>query len=272
MYKNLVPIYEQKVGGEKVSVKSAERALDVIDFLSFSENGATLMDLSNHLEIPKSSMSQLLSTMLSKNYLFKSEGNLYKLGHKLIIAGNRARTTNDIYSASHTILRDTVQKTGETVFLAIRSDTEIIYLAKVDSERSARTTAQPGMRKPLHCTGLGKSFLSFEDENIRNEIFEKIVLDAHTPNTITDLDELKIRTTEYRNQGYSIDDEENDIGVYCVASPIFNDQGQMIAAISCAGSKPRMLDKKSEVIETITNAASQISISQGFDGGEQIWK
>src|SRR5699024_10197651 len=152
------------------------------------------MELSYRLEIPKSSMSQLLSTMLSKEYVVKSESNTYKLGHKLITAGNRARITNDIYSASRTVLRKAGQQTAETVFLAIRSEAEIIYLAKVDSERSARTTAQPGMRKPLHCTGLGKVFLAFENENIRNEIFDNIQLEAHTPNTITDAGELKEKT------------------------------------------------------------------------------
>src|SRR5699024_3492893 len=127
------------------------------------ERGVTLMGLSGVLGLLKSSMSQLLGTMTRKDYLSRTEGNMYKLWHKLISAGNRERTGNDIYSASISILSETVQKTGETVFLAIRSMDEIIYLAKVDSDESARTTAQPGMRKPLHCTGLGKAFLAFEE-------------------------------------------------------------------------------------------------------------
>jgi len=251
-----------------MSVKSAERVLNIIDYLTSAEDGATLMDLSKQLDIPKSSMSQLLGTMVRKNYLIKTEGNVYKLGHKLITSGNRARTSNDIYSSSISILKDAVLKTGETVFLAIRSADEIIYLAKVDSEDSARTTAQPGMRKPLHCTGLGKTFLSFEEDEVRRDLLESISLDYYTSHTITDREALKSVTSEFSTQGYAIDDEENDLGVYCVAAPVFGDQGKMVAAISCAGSKPRMLDKKQSVIAEITRAAKKISATQGYIGGD----
>src|SRR5699024_5820318 len=158
-------------------------------------------------------------------------------------------------------------KTGETVFLAIRSAGEIIYLAKVDSDESARTTAQPGMRKPLHCTGLGKAFLAFEAEDVRRELLDSIPLTSYTSHTITDRGELEALTSEYREQGFSMDDDENDIGVYCVAAPVFGDQGGVVAAVSCAGSKPRMLDKEQAVIEEITRAAGRISESQGYTGG-----
>lgn len=252
-----------------MSVKSAERVLDIIDYLTSVEDGGTLMELSKQLEIPKSSMSQLLGTMVRKNYLIKTEANVYKLGSKLIVSGNKARTTNDIYSASATILKDTVSKTGETVFLAIRSSDEIIYLAKFDSDESIRTTAQPGMRKPLHCTGLGKTFLSFEKEEIRQELLDIISLDYYTEHTITNRDLLKDELLKFREQGFTIDDEENDIGVYCVAAPIYGEDGDMVAAISCAGSKARMLDRKQSIIEEIKTAAKKISVTQGYIGGDQ---
>lgn len=247
-----------------MTVKSAERVLAVIDYLTMMDNGVTLMELSNSLKIPKSSMSKLLGTMLDKNYLVKSDGNFYKLGHKLIVAGNKARTSNDIYSASIAILKDAVIRTGETLFLAIRSSDEIIYLAKVDSENSPRTTAQPGMRKPLHCTGLGKTFLSFETSEIRQELLKRIPLEAHAPGTITDRKELEEVTVKYRQQGYAVDDEESEEGVFCIAAPIFNDSKEIIAAVSCAGNKERMLKKRNMVVNEIVGSAEKISKTQGF--------
>lgn len=252
-----------------MSVKSAERVLEVIDYLTSVEDGGTLMEISKKLEIPKSSMSQLLATMVRKNYLIRTEANVYKLGYKLIVCGNKARMSNDIYSASATILKNTVLKTGETVFLAIRSSDEIIYLAKFDSDESIRTTAQPGMRKPMHCTGLGKAFLSFEKKEIRQKLLDIISLDYYTEHTITNRDLLKEKILKYREWGFTIDDEENDNGVYCVAAPIYGDDGDMVAAISCAGSKSRMLDKKQSVIEEIKTAAKKISVTQGYFGGDQ---
>lgn len=248
-----------------MSVKSAERVLDIIEYLSRIEEGISLMTLSKEMGIPKSSMSQLLLTMVKKGYLTKSESNLYKLGHKLIIAGNRARTSNDIYSASIPILRNKIILTGGTLFLAIRSSTEIIYLAKVDSENAQRTTAQPGTRKPLHSTGLGKTFLTFEEEKIRNNLLDSILYKRFTENTITDKYTLSSEMAKYRKQGYVIDDEEGEEGVYCIAAPIFNDSGEIIAAVSCAGNKNRMLENSNDIASQVIEAGREISKTQGYN-------
>lgn len=250
---------------EEMSVKSAERVLDVIDYLTSADEGATLMELSKRLDIPKSSMSQLLGTMARKNYLVKTEGNIYKLGYKLIIAGNKARTSNDIYSASISILKNKVVVTGETLFLAIRSSTEIIYLAKVDSDNSHRTTAQPGVRKPLHSTGLGKTFLTYEDEEVREQLLESINYTQFTPKTITNKQRLNCALEKYEKQGYVIDDEEGEEGVFCIAAPILDDTGKIIAAISCAGNRERMLERKEVIAEEIVKSANEISRTQGFN-------
>ena len=154
----------------------------------------------------------------------------------------------------------------ERLFLAIRSNDEVVYLAKVDSETSTRTLAQPGVRKPLHCTGLGKAFLSFEKESIRRQLLNTIPLYKVMENTIIDRDELKNVTSEYRESGYTIDDEENEIGILCFAAPIYGEGGEMVAAISCAGSKNRMLQKQNVIIKEIISCAKKISESQGYNG------
>ncbi|TVT27075.1 IclR family transcriptional regulator [Salinicoccus cyprini] len=248
-----------------MSVKSAERVLDIIEHLSRIEDGISLMSLSKELEIPKSSMSQLLLTMVNKGYLTKSEGNLYKLGHKLIIAGNKARTSNDIYSASLPILKEKIALTGGTLFLAIRSSTEIIYLAKVDSDNAQRTTAQPGTRKPLHSTGLGKAFLTFEAHEIREALLAQIDYQRFTENTVTDADTLRAQMVEFEPRGYVIDDEEGEVGIYCIAVPIYNDAGSIVAAVSCAGSKSMMLENKDVIAAHIMEAGREISKTQGYN-------
>ncbi|MFC3419089.1 IclR family transcriptional regulator [Salinicoccus hispanicus] len=248
-----------------MSVKSAERVLDIIEYLSRIEDGVSLMSLSKEMEIPKSSMSQLLLTMVNKGYLTKSESNLYKLGHKLIIAGNKARTTNDIYSTSLPILKEKIGLTGGTIFLAIRSSTEIIYLAKVDSDNAQRTTAQPGTRKPLHSTGLGKTFLAFEAEETRDDLLNRMDYEKFTSHTITEMDTLLSELKKYKAQGYVVDDEEGEDGVYCLAAPIYNDADKIIAAVSCAGSKNRMLENKADIAAHIMEAGREISKMQGHN-------
>src|SRR5699024_7202712 len=142
--------------------------------------------------------------------------------------------------------------------------TEIIYLAKVDSENSHRTTAQPGARKPLHSTGLGKTFLTYENEEIKEKLFEDIIYTQFTHKTITDKNSLSIVLRKYRDLGYVIDDEEGEEGVFCIAAPIFNDTGQIIASISCAGSRERMLTRKEVIAKEVVESAKEISKTQGF--------
>src|SRR5699024_699759 len=124
-----------------------------------------------------------------------------------------------------------------------------------------------GMRKPLHCTGLGKAFLSFEEEDVRRELLESIALTPYTSHTITNREALAAVTSEYRAQGFAMDDEENDIGVYCVAAPVFGDAGGRVGASSWSGSRRRMIEEGQSVSEEITRAAGKISETQGYTGG-----
>ncbi|MCD8899718.1 IclR family transcriptional regulator [Staphylococcus gallinarum] len=225
-------------------VKSAKRVFDVLELLKDASLPLSEKEIGDALNIPPSSLFNLLKTMLDSKYIRKDYQNKYLLGHKLINLGNRAREDLDLYNESLTYIKNLNDKINETIFLAYPQYNEMIYLTKIDSNRSIRTTAQPGTNKPIYSTGLGKACLSMYDSNLLDEMFEHIKFEAITPKTVGNYADLKKQLAMFKAQGYAIDDEENEMGLYCIAAPILNDAQQVVGAISCAGPKERIIENK----------------------------
>ncbi|WP_429894831.1 IclR family transcriptional regulator [Heyndrickxia ginsengihumi] len=188
----------------------------------------------------------------------------YRLGPKLIQIGANARESLDIHAQGLPYLKKLMEDVEETVFLAVLSGDEIVYIAKMDSNRSIRTSAQPGFRRPLYCTGLGKAFLTFLDEEERNRILDHTEFKALTEHTITDRNMMEKKILEYQRLGYAIDDEESEEGLYCLAAPVFGVERTIQAAISVAGPKERMLARKELIVPKLLSTAQHISDSMGY--------
>ncbi|MGW7977057.1 IclR family transcriptional regulator [Staphylococcus xylosus] len=244
-------------------VKSAKRVFEVLELLKESTVPLSEKAIGDKLAIPPSSLFNLLQTMLDSKYIRKDYQNKYLLGHKLINLGNRAREDLDLYNESLTYIKYLNEKINETIFLAYPQNNEMIYLTKFDSNRSIRTTAQPGVNKPIYSTGLGKACLSMYDIKTLDEMFENLEFEKITPKTVKNYKELKRQLTVFKEHGYSIDDEENEIGLYCIASPILNDEKQVVGAISCAGPKERIIENKS-IPDLIKQNAYIISKAMGL--------
>lgn len=225
-------------------VKSAKRVFDVLDLLESHSSPLSEKEIGNALGIPASSLFNLLKTMVESKYIRKDYQNKYLLGSKLITLGNRAREDLDLYNESLTYIKRLSDELNETIFLAYPQGNEMIYLTKIDSNRSIRTAAQPGANKPIYSTGLGKACLFMYDSTVLDDMFENVEFQKLTSNTVANYNELKKQLKIFKNQGYSIDDEENEIGLYCIASPILNNVGKVVGAISCAGPKDRIQNNK----------------------------
>jgi DNA-binding IclR family transcriptional regulator len=249
-----------------MSVKSAKRVLDVFELLNTYLDGLTVKEISNKLSLPQSSTFELVKTLNESNYLSQNSEKKYKLGPKLIHLGTGAMESLDITSVGTVYLKRLMEKVQETVFMAILSGDELIYVAKIDSNRSIKTTAQIGLKKPLYCTGLGKAFLTFMREDEREKLLDNIELKKITNKTITDRKMLKEKLDEFYKQGYAVDDEENEEGLYCLAAPVFGYSGKMYAAISVAGPKQRMLLRRNIIVDELVKTAHKISIEIGYYG------
>ncbi|MGG3573741.1 IclR family transcriptional regulator [Bacillus gobiensis] len=248
-------------------VKSAVRVLKVFELLAMKRNGLTVKDISDELGLPQSSTFHLISTLFNEGYLLQDHAKRYKLGPKLIQIGNNAMESLDIASIGKPVLSKLMEDVQETVFMAVLSEERLVYVLKIDSNRSIKTTAQPGYQKPLHCTGLGKAFLAFLPVEKREKLISTIALQPVTPHTITDRSKLEECLEFYKTLGYSIDDEENEEGLFCVAAPIYGGGNTVEAAISVAGPKERMSKRKEEIARKLTEAAAKLSIQMGYKKG-----
>lgn len=246
-----------------MSVKSAERVLRVFELLAHNTEGLTIKEISGQLSFPQSSTSTLIGTLFKEGYLNQDFLKRYTLGPKLIQMGTLAMESLDISSQGTPYLKELMEDVQETVFMALLSEGELIYVVKIDNNRSIRTTAQPGYRKPLYCTGLGKAFLAFLPVSERKAILADTKLSSITKNTITSRDELEKELNAFLDMGYAIDDEENEEGLYCLAAPIFGVDKTIQAAISVAGPKERMVNRKDFIVDKLLQTSRKISGSIG---------
>ena len=157
-----------------MSVKSAERVLRVFDLLAQHPEGLTIKEISSILSFPQSSTSSLIETLYTNSYLTVENFRRYKLGPKLIQLGGAAKDSLNLYAQGLPFLKELMEEVQETVFMAILEQSELVYIAKINSNRSIRTTAESGKSKPLYCTGLGKAFLTFLPENRTSEVLHNL--------------------------------------------------------------------------------------------------
>ncbi|MGG3470992.1 IclR family transcriptional regulator [Neobacillus pocheonensis] len=247
-------------------IQSIERAADILElFLAFDQE-LSVKDISDKLGLSKSTVHGIMKTLEYRGYLQQNKDDLkYRLGLKLFELGNRVSHQFDLGKIARPTIKELVDELKETVHLVVFEQGEVIYIEKLDGPRALRIYSHVGKRAPIYCTGVGKAILAFQEEEEMERLLLNSDLEPYTEYTITDKKKMKTHLHIIREQGYSIDDEEIELGLKCVAAPIFDHHGQVIGAISCAAPKVRMDEVRlAEVIKQIKQAAASISQRMGY--------
>ncbi|HZG73457.1 MAG TPA: IclR family transcriptional regulator [Chondromyces sp.] len=248
-------------------IQSVERAADILElFLTSSSLELSVKEISQELGLSKSTIHGLIKTLEHKGYLQQDPRDLkYRLGMKLFELGNKVGNNLEIGKVARPIIEKLVEELKETVHMVILQRDEVIYIEKVEGPHALRIYSEVGKRAPIHCTGVGKAILAFQNEDEIERMLSKTNLEAFTEKTLTNKEEIKEQLKVIRERGYSIDDEEIELGLKCIAAPIFNHQGKVVASVSCAAPAMRLDEKRlSEVIEGIKRAADEISHHMGY--------
>jgi IclR family acetate operon transcriptional repressor len=166
-------------------------------------------------------------------------------------------------------LRDLAEKTKETVHMAFLDRDEIVYIDKVEIDHNPsglRMASRVGLRNPAHSCAMGKVLLSYLPEEEVDRVIEEKGLVKRTEHTITDPHQLKKQLNLVRTQGYAVDDEENEMGIRCVAAPLYNEIGKVVAAISISAPAFRVTKKviQESLKKEVTETAMKISQRLGF--------
>jgi len=255
-------------------VQTIERAYSILDILGESSQGIALRELSAKIKLPKGTTHRLLSSLSYFGFVRQDpKTRNYFLGLKLVELGQVLLNQLDLRKEAEPFLRDLAERTKETVHLVILDRNEIVYIDKVEADQNQsglRMASRVGLRNPAHSCAVGKVLLSYLSVEEVDRVIKEKGLAKRTENTITDPIQLMEHLKVVRAQGYAIDDEENEKGVRCVATPIFNEAGKAVAAISISTPVFLVTKKivqdvlKKEVMET----ALKISQRLGFGGNK----
>lgn len=247
-------------------IQSVDRALDILELYLASPEELSVKEISEAMGLSKSTAHGLIKTLEQRGYLKQNPGNMkYRLGLKLFSLGNVVAGQLDIRKIARPVIQRLVDNIRETVHLAVLSGDEVVYTEKVEGPGALRMYSQVGKRVLVHCTGVGKVILAYQDEETVERLLSRESLQALTPHTITDKAKLKAHLRKIRDQGYAIDNEEIELGLRCVAAPIHDHQGRVIASISCSGPTIRMSGEQLESkIQAMKEAAFEISRLLGY--------
>ncbi|MGA9041049.1 MAG: IclR family transcriptional regulator [Terriglobales bacterium] len=250
------------------SVPAVQRAFLILDFLARSRRGATISQLTRALHLPKSTSHALLITLERCGYAQRDpRGGRYRLGLRLYGLANVALSGIGLREQAAPFLRQLAERTRSTVHMAVLEDGEAVLIEKIAPVGMPvpRIATWEGKRMGLHCTALGKALLTYIAESEMEKLVKKQGLLRHNENTVVSLTKLKDQCASIRRMGYSIDDEEEEIGVRCIGAPVFDGTQKVVAAVSIAGTTTQ-LSEISPFAAMVKKTATAISAHLGFPG------
>lgn len=225
----------------------------------------TLEELSRAVGLAKPTAYRFLQTLQEAGYVRRDANDRYSISLKLYTVGSQALQYLDLYEIARPIAAELLDRFDESVHMGVLDGDSAVYVLKLDSTHSVCMHSSIGRRIPLHCTAIGKVLLTWCEPNARAEAVEGLRLVAHTESTITTLDALDRELEKVRVQGYALDVEEFEVGVRCMAAPIFDLSGSCVAAISV--SRPRFRydeAKEAEWAAALVESANRVSAGLGW--------
>ena len=255
------------VSTARYTVDAAAKALELLNAFSFREPRLSLTNLAARTGIPRATAFRLLSTLEQAGFVAKFHGE-YQLGIKCFVLGNIVGRGLDIRETAYPHLGALRDRTRETTQVAILDHWQVVYLERLLSlEPVGYMRSRVGAILPAYCTGLGKAILAYLPEADVEAWAGHQKFPRLTPTTITAARALLKELRVIRGRGYAIDLEEREPGVCCVAAPIFNHRGEVVAAISVAGPRVRLPRELagSDVASAVVAAAHAISMDLGSD-------
>jgi len=251
------------------ALQTVDRALVVLELLADHPEGLRPVDVAEAMGLNKVTTHRLLSTLLARDFVERHEDSgRYYVGLRLIEISSLRLNSLELKTEAQPWLRHLVSQTGQPAHLAIYDQDEIVYIEKVETIHSIRMYSQIGKRSPVYCTALGKVLLAALTDDEILAVLNRIDLKAYTPLTLTDPEKILDEIRSVRRQSYAIDRQEHEPGVFCIAAPVHDYRGQVIAAVSTAGSRQDFLDHPDhEMIRWLLETAAAISHRLGFIGG-----
>jgi IclR family acetate operon transcriptional repressor len=251
-------------------VRALERGLQLLTVLADELPLASLQDLHAQTGLNKATMLRLLDVLQRAEFIEQdADSGAYRLGIKAFEVGMAFLPTIPIEQIAQPYLRDLMKATDLTTNLGLLVGHEVVHVAMMAPDRSLRFQIRAGYRDALHWTGLGKVLAAGMSEDELNEFLATAPFPRRTPNTITDGETFRQEVERVRQSGLASDIEEGSVGLACLAAPVRNQRGEIIAAVSISGLSHEVNDETRPKLEQqLLSAAKAISHRYGFQLGQ----
>ncbi|OEJ28151.1 IclR family transcriptional regulator [Streptomyces agglomeratus] len=247
-------------------VPAVTRSLDILELFLEGDGTLSAPDVTRRLQLPRTTVHELLTTLAARSYVVPvpDQPGRYRLGVRTYQLGSRYAEQLDLAAEGQQVAREVAETCDETVHVAILEDADVIYIAKVDSTHAVRMVSAAGRRLPAHCTSVGKMLLASLPEAELDARVEGRDLAAMTPNSITDPGELRTALAGIRARGLAFEHRESNPDVSCVAAPVRDSAGRVVAALSISVPMIRWSEaREAELAELAAKGAADLSVRLG---------
>lgn len=251
--------------GEAHAVLALRRGLMILDTISARRSELGVNEIARLVGLHKSTVSRLCATLEHAGYLERDAStNRFRLGGRAYHLAGVVVAPADLRAVARPVMVELVQSSRETATLGVREGSDIVTIDVVEGLNHMRMATRVGMRTQIHASAVAKAILAWSQEEDVDAVLANWPMKALTPSTITDALTLKERLSEVRREGYAVDMEELEVGLRCVAAPIRDPQGRVVAAVSISGPRHSMTQESMDRFgDLVRSAASTISARLG---------
>lgn len=246
-------------------VQVIDRTFDIIELLAVESQGLGVSEVARRLSLNKSTAHRILNAITDRGYLEKTADGMYSLGMQFVELTSRKLGSIELTTEAKPFLNELTAKLGQSSHLAILDGEDAVYIDKVEVTRNLRLYSQIGKRIPIYCSGLGKSLLLDLDNQTILSMLRRCKMERLTEHTLVTPEAVLEEVQVGRTQGWTVDNEEHDDGIRCIAAPVYDYRGKIIAAISSAGSSAFFTkEKDAEYSKIVCQTARSISARMGY--------
>lgn len=246
------------------TIKSLDRALEVLIALG-EIGGGTLTEIAGALQQSPATTYRILTTFQNRSFVdFDPHNQVWNIGSAAFLTGSHFLRRTSLVERARPIMRDLMETTGETANLGIERDGKVLFLGQVETHATIRAFFPPGTVSAMHASGIGKVLLSRMDDARQRKVLLSGKMEAFTPHTLTDPEAMIVDLRDAKVRGYAVDREERNLGMRCIAAPVFNVYGEAVAGISVSGPTSRITpDRIDDLAQTVMDAGVRLTIATG---------
>jgi DNA-binding IclR family transcriptional regulator len=240
------------------------KTIDILEVLRAAQGGLPLAEITARLRMPKATVFRILATLESRGYLDRSSAGHYRIARKLLELNGEDSSAQALIRAARAPMEKLLESCRETLNLGVLDGGEVLVIETLESPQAVRMSSKIGNRRYPHSTALGKVLLAGLPEREAVRILKMRGLPKFTENTLTSIRAVIIELEKVRQQGFAMDNRENEEDGRCIAAPVFGAGRNVVGAISISGPIPRMTVSRARgFVKQLCAACEEISCAVG---------